>query len=112
MKKLIFNWLVIKIVITVFLITSSILSYSKSNKDLTFFQQSDSLKLKEKKTLFIIDGKRTYIEKSRLMDSIDISKIVSIRVLSKPSQDYLVLYGKEANNGIIIIETNKGKNNK
>lgn len=71
---------------------------------------SDTIKTNEKKILFIVDGKKTVIEKSVRINRIDKSKIESIRVINKPKEKEILLYGKEEVNGIMIIQTVNKKN--
>lgn len=71
---------------------------------------SDTIKTNEKKILFIVDGKKTVIEKSVRINRIDKSKIESIRVINKPTEKEILLYGKEEVNGIMIIQTVNKKN--
>jgi len=73
--------------------------------------KSDSLKVKEKKMLFIIDGVEKVSEKSTMLKLIKKSNIANIQVIEKPTNKEISRYGRKAINGIIIIETIKKNSN-
>lgn len=85
-------------------------AYSTYKNDFIMKKISDTIKTNEKKILFIVDGKKTVIEKSVMIKRIDKSKIESIRVINKPTEKEILWYGKEAVNGIMIIQTINKKN--
>ena len=84
-------------------------AYLTYRNDFIMKEICDTIKTNEKKILFIVDGEKTVIEKSIMIKRIDKSTIESLRIINKPTEKDILWYGKEAVNGIIIIQTIKKK---